>query len=163
MTIEIVPASSAWRDAYRVPKDLQLEDGPWCSMDLRAGLLPEQNGWICPSCGAWWDRFGRNGRWITAASAVLVDGHFIERDEPDTEPVEIGGLRLDRAAPLVVLSGVVLGGGYAAGRAMRSHADAVPEALLLGLSLIVFGLLLIGAGALLAWRWWTGRTDGGDR
>ena len=38
--------------AYPVPKDVDLVNGPWCPMDIRVGLLPEQHGWVCASCGA---------------------------------------------------------------------------------------------------------------
>lgn len=160
MTIEIVPAAdSPWR-AYPAPKDVDLANGPWCPMDIKVGLLPEQHGWVCASCGAHWDLHGRHGRWLTASSALLIDGHFIEHDEPTGEPVGRPG-RVGRAVAGAVVAGAVLGGGYAAGRACRPYADLVPEALLWSLSLIVIGLLLTGAGALLAWRWWTSHNTGG--
>lgn len=82
-------------------------------------------------------------------------------DAPATEQVR----RVDRrCALLVAAAAVVAGAGYGTGRALRPYQPLVGDALmLLVLSLILFGLLLMGAGALLAWRWWTGRADGGDR
>ena len=162
MTIEIVPAPvSPWRGAYPVPKDLDLDNGPWCSMDLRAGLIPEQYGWVCASCGAWWDQNGRHGRWLTAGTALPVDEQLVERDEPAGGPAAAERLRrIDRAATGAIVAGAVLGSGFAVGRELRG-TDVVPEALLWTVNLIVIGLLLAGCGLLLAWRWWTSRNTGG--
>lgn len=57
--------------------------------------------------------------------------------------------RFDRAVAAAIASGVVLGGGAACGRA---YADEVPYPLLWAVVVVVVGLLLIGAGLVLAWR-----------
>lgn len=76
-TIEIASvAGSPWR-TYRVPKNLDLADGPWCPMDIRTGLLAEQHGWVCASCGAWWGRRGGHGRWLPASGIRVVDGQLV--------------------------------------------------------------------------------------
>ena len=76
-TIEIVAvAGSPWRGAYQAPKNLDLTGGPWCPMDIRTGLLAEQHGWVCASCGAWWGLLGGNGRWLPARGVRVVDGHL---------------------------------------------------------------------------------------
>jgi protein-S-isoprenylcysteine O-methyltransferase Ste14 len=64
--------------------------------------------------------------------------------------------RFDRAVAAAIAGGVVLGGGAACGRA---YAGEVPYPLLWAAVVVVVGLLLIGAGLVLAWRW---RTAGGQ-
>lgn len=154
MTIEIMPAAdSPWR-AYPVPKDVDLANGPWCPMDIRIGLLPEQHGWVCASCGAYWDLRGRHGRWLSAGPARLVDGHLVEHHAPAGRPH-----RVARVVAVVFAAGVVIGGGYAAGRQLRG--TDVPEDLLWTVSLLAVGVLLAGAVLVLAWNWWQGLGAGG--
>ena len=162
MTIEIVPAAeSPWRGAYPAPKDLDLDNGPWCSMDLGAGLIPEQHGWVCASCGAWWDQNGRNGRWLTAGTALISDaGQLVEHDELPAEAQRLR--RVDRAVAAAIVAGAVLGGGFATGRQLRG-TDVVPADLLWAVSLTAIGVLLIAVGLVLAWNWWQGRqVDAGE-
>lgn len=156
MTIEMTPpATSPWHEIYPVPKPLRLEDGPWCSMDTTTALVPELRGWLCPVCLAWWDLDGRHGRWV--ADSPVIEGLVVA----DTTAAVARLRRIDRAATGAILAGAVLGGGFAAGRALRPYADLVPEALLWAVSLMVIGLVLTGCGLLLAWRWWTSHTGGG--
>ena len=161
MTIEIVPAPvSPWRGAYPVPKDLGLDNGPWCSMDLRAGLVPEQHGWVCASCGAWWDQKGRNGRWLTASAALISNaGQLVEHDALTVEEQRLR--RVDRTVTIAIATGVVLGGGFATGRQLRG-SDVVAQDLMWAVSLMAIGGLLIAVGLVLAWTWWQGRQDDAD-
>jgi hypothetical protein len=158
MTIEIMPAAdSPWRGAYPAPKDLDLENGPWCSMDLGAGLIPEQLGWVCASCGAHWDQHGRNGRWLTASTVLIGNaGQLVERDAVTAEAVRLR--RVDRAVAGCIVAGAVLGVGFATGRQLRG-ADVVPEDLLWAVSLMALGLLLIAVSLVLAWNRRQGRQD----
>ena len=156
MTIEMVPAtgSPVWREIYPAPKDVRLEkNGMWCPMDTTVALRPQLHGWLCPTCLAWWDVRGRDGRWVT-------DHRVIDGEVGADLTAEAARLRqLDRALALAITAGVVLGGGYTAGRAMRPHADAVPEALLWAASLILIGLVLIGLGVQAAQRWREARDE----
>ncbi|GIF08877.1 hypothetical protein [Actinoplanes siamensis] len=145
MSIEIVPATgSPWRDIYPVPKDVALQNGPWCPMDLKAGLIPQDQGWVCASCGACWDQHGRHGRWLQASTVLIVDGHLVEQKEPDAEAERLRWL--DRRLATAVGVGAVCGAGYSAGRLMRPYADQVPGDLLLLLS----GLLAAAGGVVVA-------------
>src|SRR4051812_34603194 len=109
MSIEMVPAvDSPWRGLYPAPKDIALEDGPWCPMDLKAGLIPQAQGWVCASCGACWDQRGRHGRWLTASTVLVIDGHLVEQKEPGADP----GMRLrllDRRLATTIGLGAVCG------------------------------------------------------
>lgn len=161
MTIEIVPAAeSPWRGAYPVPKDLDLENGPWCSMDLRAALIPEQHGWVCASCGAHWDEHGRHGRWLNASTALITNaGQLVEREALTAEQLRLR--RVDRTVTIAIAAGTVLGGGFATGLQLRG-SDVVPQDLMWAVSLMALGGLLIAVGLVLAWNWWQGRQDDAD-
>lgn len=137
---------SPWRGVYPVPKDVALQDGPWCPMDLNAGLIPEDQGWVCASCGACWDQHGRHGRWLDASTVLVIDGHLVEHKGPGFD-VEAGRLRwLDRRLAAAIGVGAVCGFGYGAGRLMRPHAEQVPDELLL----LLAGLLAAAGAAAIA-------------
>lgn len=159
MTTFPVPAagSPVWREIYPVPPRLDLGIGPWCPID-GAGVSVERYGWLCPVCLAWWDRTGGHPTW---ADAPAVTGDLMHPVDLDLPAPGAPWWRSGRGVAAGVGGALVMGGGYAAGVACRPYADLVPEALFWSLSLIIVGLLLTGAGVLLAWRWWISRTGGG--
>jgi hypothetical protein len=66
-----VPAagSPAWREIYPMPRDVRWEVGPFCPIDdthLHGEHTTGLRGWVCPTCGAWWDLRGQCGVWLAA-------------------------------------------------------------------------------------------------
>jgi hypothetical protein len=168
MSIEIVPAAdSRWRSILPVPKDVVLENGPWCPMDRTVGLIPQDQGWVCASCGASWDQHGRHGRWLQADRVLVIDGHLVEPKEPGVEFVAEQLRWLDRRLATAIGAGAVSGGVYTAGRLMRPYSDQVPGELLLLLSglLAAAGGVVVAVVLLLRWldaRRWAEMLDADD-
>ena len=54
-----------WRDVFRLPPSLRLDNGAFCSMCDHL-LTTTTFGWRCeqPSCGADWDFRGLLGCWV---------------------------------------------------------------------------------------------------
>ena len=152
MSIEIMPTTqSPWRSILPAPKDVTLEDGPWCPMDLTAGLIPQDQGWVCASCAACWDQQGRHGRWLTASTILVIDGHLIEHQEHGSDTARLR--RLDRRLAAAIGVGAVCGFGYSAGLVMRPYTGQVPDELLLLLAalLAAVGGVVIAVVLLLGW------------
>jgi hypothetical protein len=173
--IEIMP-TTRWRESYPAPKDVALENGPWCPMQIRTPLLTERHGWVCVHCGAYWDHDGRHGRWLTAAMLRLVDGCLVERDtptpaaaaapvsnaeplaEPTAEAVRL--CRVDRAVTGAIVAGAALGGGFATGHQLLAGTGS--QDLMWTVSMTGLGALLIAVALVLAWHWRQGRQDAGE-
>ncbi len=152
MSIEIMPTTqSPWRSILQAPKDVTLEDGPWCPMDLTAGLIPQDQGWVCASCAACWDKHGRHGRWLTASTILVIDGHLVEHQEPISGTARLR--RLDRWLAATIGMGAVCGFGYSTGRLMHPYTGHVPDELLLLLAglLATAGAAVIAVVLLLGW------------
>jgi hypothetical protein len=151
MTISLpAPAFPAegpdWRSIHPTPRDVRLDDGPWCPY-CDAVLLFELRGMVCPECLAWWDHKGLNGLWITGTPAL--EGQVV--DLGDLRPVRASATRrLDRAAAMTVVAAAVLLVGFVSGRPLlgahltESARGPVAAALVGGgLGLIVLALLLV--------------------
>ncbi|WP_430787089.1 hypothetical protein [Actinoplanes sp. G11-F43] len=154
------PGSAAWRARYPVPPDLDLECGPWCRL-CDAVLVIERHGWLCAQCLAWWDRNGRRGVWVAdgpALEGVTVSTVVDLGEQPG--PAAARWRRFDLALALTIPAGIVLGLGAAAGRELVQQAE---QPLLWAAVFMLAGLLLIGAGLVLAARWWAGHAGGGAR
>ncbi|MFI5837723.1 hypothetical protein ACIA5A_29000 [Micromonospora sp. NPDC051300] len=133
------PQPGPWlRELFRVPPPLRLDDvGALCPLD-DVVLIQAPEGWACPSCGAGWDREGRDGRWTTAMQ--------IERwaDQGDD-----GGRSAGRLTRVAVVGAAAAGAAaVTAGFAHRyaEHADQVPQELLYSPAVAVglVGLFLAG-------------------
>lgn len=161
MTVEIpATGSRAWREIYPVPPQLRLGIGPWCPIDDGA-LTVERHGWLCPRCLAWWDRTGGHPTWVADGPAVAGDiVHVVDLDEqPGTaRPWWRSGRVLAAGAAGVV----VLGGGFAAGRAVHPVAELLPRAWLWAVSLGALGAVLAGLGLVWAWNLWQDHIAAGE-
>lgn len=155
MTTFVVPPSGSpvWRGIYPTPPEVRFEVGPFCPLDdthLHREPLNERPGWMCPTCLAWWDLRGRHGRWLAART---VEGQVLA--VVDGDPAAVARLRrVDRWAAGAVGAGAVAGLGYAAGRAVRPHADLVPDDLIWALAgvLAAAAVVLLVVAVLLRWH-----------
>jgi hypothetical protein len=157
-----IPAvgSAAWRARYPAPPNLDLDCGPWCRL-CDAVLVIERHGWLCAQCLAWWDRLGTHGVWV--ADGPALDGATVNTvvdlgEQPG--PAQARLRRFSRAAALTIPAGIVLGLGASAGREFAQQAE---QPMLWAAVFMLVGLLLIGAGLLLAAYWVAGRIGGGAR
>jgi hypothetical protein len=151
-SIEITPAAgSPWRNILQAPTDVALENGLWCPMDRTVALIPEHDGLVCKACGACWDQHGRHGRWLTASTILIIDGHLVENKEPGPDAERLRWL--DRRLSAGIGLSAVCGFGSSAGRMMRPYADQVPDEMLLLLSgfLAAAGGVVIAVVLLLRW------------
>lgn len=135
------PGSLVWRDIYPYPPDVRFQVGPWCPID-DTHLHSELGGWVCPTCGAWWDLRGLNGMWLHGDNATAVTTSSRLR-------------RLDRR--LATAIGVTAAGAavFAAGRQLGPVGDEIPTELVWA----VVVLLVLIAGALPVWAWLARRVE----
>lgn len=69
-TFAVPPAGApAWRELYPVLPDVTT--GRWCPLDDTT-LQNHRDGWVCPTCAAWWDFRGLHGRWLADIAAIAV-------------------------------------------------------------------------------------------
>jgi hypothetical protein len=154
------PGSAAWRARYPVPPNLDLECGPWCRL-CDAVLVVERHGWLCGQCLAWWDRLGTHGVWV--ADGPALEGATVNTvvdlgEQPG--PARARLRRFSQAVALTIPAGIVLGLGASVGADFAQQAE---QPLLWAVVFMLVGLLLIGAGLVLAAYWVAGRIGGGAR